>query len=70
MDKKTRAVYKTLGTAFIVIGLGFIAVTLAERLFRFEFFSGNALPVAVFLGLIGAALLYTVKQIDEDEAQD
>jgi hypothetical protein len=68
MDAKSKAVYRSLGVAFLVIGFGFAAVAIAERVLRFEFFSGNALPVAILVGLIGIALLHTIRQIREDDS--
>ena len=62
---KARRVYRNMGIGFVGIGAVFAGVSLAERLFNFTYFSGNVLPVALFLSLIGVALLWTVKQDSE-----
>jgi uncharacterized membrane protein len=66
VDEKNRQVYRGLGLAFIGISLVVVLVTLAEALLKFRFFTGNALPVAVFLGLIGLALLHTVRKRNDE----
>ena len=61
MDERARRFYRALGIAFVVLALVFIAVAVAERLFNFSYFSGDVLPLALTIGVIGAALLYTVR---------
>lgn len=62
MDDDRRKVYRGLGYAFIAIGVAVIAGYIAQRAFDFDFFSGDPTSVGLFLGLIGAALVYTVRQ--------
>lgn len=54
--------YRAMAFLFLGVATGFSAVALAEYLFSFDFFSGNVLPLALFLGIIGALLLQTVQQ--------
>ena len=61
MNENAWRVYRSLGYTFLGIATVFIAVALGERLFKFNFFSGNPIPVALFLAFIGAALLYTIR---------
>ena len=61
MDDRARRFYRALGTAFVVLAVVFIAVGVAERVFSFTYFSGDVLPLALTIGVIGAALLYTVR---------
>ena len=61
MDDRARRFYRALGTAFVVLAAVFIAVAVAERVFNFTYFSGDVLPLALTTGVIGGALLYTVR---------
>jgi hypothetical protein len=61
MDEDRRRVYRSLAFAFLVIGGVFALVSVAESLFAIGFLRGNALPVALFLIFIGAALMWTVR---------
>ena len=66
MDERSRPFYRTLGWTFVGIGGIFSLVALAESLLGFQFFNGNALPTALFVAFIGAALLYTIRERPED----
>lgn len=63
--------YRAMAFMFIGIASAFGLVALGELVFRFEFFSGNVVPLALFLGVIGALLLQTVRQsdVEPDEVQ-
>jgi hypothetical protein len=66
MDEDRRRVYRSLAFAFLVIGGVFALLSVAESLFEIGFLRGNALPVALFLIFIGAALMWTVRDRPED----
>ena len=70
MTPERKRVYQSLGIMFVVIGLLFIAVSLAQSLFSFTYFSGNGVPVALFLLSIGGLLLWTVKDIEPPQEPD
>lgn len=64
MTDTSRRAYLGLGRAFVTIG-GVVAVaSLLDRAFGWGFFSGSPLGTAGFLVLIGALLLWTVRQAD------
>jgi len=67
MDDRNRPMYRAFGWAFVTIGGVFALVALAEVLLRFSYFNGNALPTALFVIFIGAALLYTVRERPEED---
>ncbi len=62
MKDETRRVYRIFAIGFIVIGGVFALLAVAEAFFAVGLLRGNALPVALFIGLIGVALLVTVRQ--------
>lgn len=71
MQESQRRVYRNLAFGFIGVAALFSLVALAERVFKFHYFSGNVLPVTAFLGLIGLLLLQTVRQAGlQDEPQE
>lgn len=47
---------------FVGIASVVVLVVVSERLLNFQFFNGNPLLLALFLGVVGGALLYTVRQ--------
>lgn len=61
MDDERRRVYRALGWGFVVVGLVFAALSVAERFLQLGLLRGNALSVALFLIVIGVALLMTVR---------
>lgn len=64
MTDASRRAYLGLGRAFVTIG-GVVAVgSVLDRTFGWGFFSGSPLGTAGFLVLIGALLLWTVRQAD------
>lgn len=75
MSENAWRVYRSLGYTFLGIAAVFVAVALGEQVFSFQFFSGNPIPVALFLAFIGAALLYTIRDgpqesLSQDEDDD
>lgn len=66
MTDASRRVYLGLGRAFVAIG-GIVAVAgVLDRALGWGFFSGSPLGTAAFLALIGALLLWTVRQSDAE----
>ena len=64
MTDASRRVYLGLGRAFVAIG-GIVALgSVLDRAFGWGFFRGSPLGTAAFLVLIGALLLWTVRQAD------
>lgn len=70
MNETSWRIYRSLGLTFLGIAGVFIAVALGERFFGFQFFSGNPVPVALFLAFIGAALLYTIREGPQEPPKD
>ena len=72
MTDAQKRTYRAMAFMFIGIAAAFGLVALGELVFRFDFFSGNVTPMALFLGVIGALLLQTVRQsetVEPDEVQ-
>ncbi|MFO8149040.1 MAG: hypothetical protein R6T93_01980 [Trueperaceae bacterium] len=64
MTDASRRVYLGLGRAFVAIG-GIVALgSVLDGVLGWGFFRGSPLGTAVFLVLIGALLLWTVRQAD------
>jgi hypothetical protein len=64
MTDASRRVYLGLGRAFVAIG-GIVALgSVLDRAFGWGFFRGSPVGTAAFLVLIGALLLWTVRQAD------
>ena len=70
MSENARRVYRNLGFMFVGIAALVILVVLGEQFLNFQFFNGNPLIVAVFLGFVGGALLVTVQQVGDLPEQD
>lgn len=64
MTDASRRAYLGLGRAFVTIGGVVAAGSVLDRAFGWGFFSGSPLGTAGFLALIGALLLWTVRQAD------
>jgi len=68
MTDASRSVYLALGRAFVAIG-GIVALgSVLDRAFGWGFFRASPLGTAAFLVLIGALLLWTVRQADAGPA--
>lgn len=66
MTPENRRVYRSLAFAFMVIGGVFIALSLLETFWALGLLRGNALPVALFLLLIGTALFWTARERSDE----
>lgn len=62
MDDERRRVYRALGWGFVVVGGVFVVLDVAERILMIGILRGNPLSVALVVMLVGAALLWTVRQ--------
>ena len=69
MDDQRWQVYRTLGLMFTAIGTGGILLSIAERVFKFRFFSSSAIFMSLLLAAVGVMLLQTVRQ-GRREARD
>jgi len=64
MNAASRRTYLALGRAFVAIG-GLVAlISLLDRAFAWGFFRGSPVGTAAFLVVVGALLLWTVRQDD------
>jgi hypothetical protein len=64
MNAASRRTYLALGRTFVAIG-GLVAlVSLLDRVFGWGFFRGSPVGTAAFLAVVGALLLWTVRQDD------
>lgn len=61
MDPKARRGYRFLALVFVVVGAGFAAVALLQRLTGAALLNGDPLGVALLILLIGGALWWTVR---------
>lgn len=61
MDEERRPIYRNFAYTFIAIGLSFLLIDIVERIFPFDFLQGNATPVALLVGGVGVALLWTAR---------
>jgi hypothetical protein len=64
MTDASRRVYLGLGRAFVAIGAIVALGSVLDRAFGWGFFRGSPVGTAAFLVLIGALLLWTVRQAD------
>ena len=64
MTNASRRAYLGLGRAFVAIGGVVAAGSVLDGAFGWGFSSGSPLGTAGFLALIGALLLWTVRQAD------
>jgi hypothetical protein len=64
MKAASRRTYLALGRTFVAIG-GLVALfSLLDRAFTWGFFRGSPVGTAAFLVVVGALLLWTVRQDD------
>lgn len=69
MTDAARRVYLALGRGFVVVGVVIAALAIADAVADLGFFRGSPLGTAVFLTLVGGALLWTVRQADAQRAE-
>lgn len=62
MDEKMRRTYRRIGWVFVLVGAGFLALELLQEFLKLELFRGNPLRVSLLVTVIGAALLWTVRE--------
>lgn len=70
MTDAARSAYLALGRGFVLLGVVIAALAIADAVANLGFFRGSPLGTAVFLALIGGALLWTVRQADAQRAED
>jgi hypothetical protein len=64
MNAASRRAYLALGRTFVAIGGMVALVSLLDRAFAWGFFRGSPIGTAAFLAVVGALLLWTVRQDD------
>ena len=64
MNAASRRTYVALGRAFVGIGGMVALISLLDRAFAWGFFRGSPVGTAAFLVVVGALLLWTVRQDD------
>jgi hypothetical protein len=64
MNAASRRTYLALGRAFVGIGGMVALISLLDRAFAWGFFRGSPVGTAAFLVVVGALLLWTVRQDD------
>ena len=64
MTDAARRTYLALGRGFVVVGVAIAVLAIADLVANLGFFRGGPLGTAVFLTLVGGALLWTVRQAD------
>jgi hypothetical protein len=64
MNAASRRTYLALGRAFVAIGGMVALISLLDRAFAWGFFRGSPVGTAAFLVVVGALLLWTVRQDD------
>lgn len=69
MTDAARRTYLGLGRGFVAVGLAIAALAVADAAFDLAFFRGSPIGTALFLALVGAALLWTVRQADAERAR-
>lgn len=62
MTARARRVYLGLGRAFVALGLGVAAFGLVDAAWGLGVFRASPVGTAAFLAVIGALLLWTVRQ--------
>lgn len=70
MTDAARRAYLTLGRGFVLLGVAIAAVSIVDALANLGFFRGSPLGTAVFVTLVGVALLWTVRQADAQRAAE
>lgn len=69
MTDTARRTYLGLGRGFLGVGLAVAAFALLDAALDLGFFRGSPLGTALFLALVGALLLWTVRQADAERAR-
>lgn len=69
MTDAARRTYLALGRGFVVVGVAIAVLAIADLVANLGFFRGGPLGTAVFLTLVGGALLWTVRQADAQRAE-
>ena len=70
MTDTARRAYLALGRGFVLVGLVIAVLAIADAVASLGFFQGSPLGTAVFLAVIGGALLWTVRQADAQRAEE
>ena len=70
MTDPARRAYLALGRGFVLVGVAIAALAIADAVANLGFFRGSPLGTALFLALVGGALLWTVRQADAQRAED
>jgi hypothetical protein len=70
VSDSARRVYLAMGRGFLGLGGLIAALSIADAAFDLGYFRGSPLGTAIFLALVGAALLWTVRQADAQRADD
>lgn len=70
MSDAARRTYLALGRGFVLVGVAIAALAIADVVANLGFFRGSPLGTAIFLTLVGGALLWTVRQADAQRAEE
>ncbi len=70
MTDAARRTYLALGRGFVLLGMVIAVLAIADAVANLDFFRGSPLGTALFLALVGGALLWTVRQADAQRAED
>lgn len=70
MTDAARRAYLALGRGFVLVGVAIAALAIVDVVANLGFFRGSPLGTAVFLAVVGGALLWTVRQADAQRAEE
>ena len=70
MTEAARRTYLVLGRGFLLVGTVIATLAVADLVADLGFFRGSPLGTALFLALVGGALIWTVRQADAQRARD
>lgn len=70
MTDAARRAYLALGRGFVLLGMVIAVLAIADAVANLGFFRGSPLGTALFLALVGGALLWTVRQADAQRAEE
>jgi len=65
-----RNAYLALGRGFVLVGVAIATLAIVDAVANLDLFRGSPLGTALFLALIGSALLWTVRQADAQRAEE
>ena len=68
MTDAARRAYLALGRGFVLVGIVIAVLAIADAVADLGFFRGSPLGTALFLSLVGGALIWTVRQADAQRA--